>query len=77
MAEDRRDKVRRADVVRCVLDRIVRNPGVTLTADTLRQWLQVPVDAAERILRRLVDSGLMREVRQGVWVRGTWPGQQL
>jgi hypothetical protein len=76
MAQERRDKTRRAEVVRAVINRVVQNPSVTLTVDTLQQWLQVPVDAAERILRRLVDSGLMREVRRGEWVRGSWPGAQ-
>jgi hypothetical protein len=76
MEQERRDKTRRAEVVRCVLNRIVQNPSITLTVDTLQQWLQVPVDAAERILGRLVDSGLMREVRRGEWARGTWPGAQ-
>jgi hypothetical protein len=76
MAEERRDKTRRAEVVRAVINRVVQNPSVTLTVDTLQQWLQVPMDAAERILTRLVDSGLMREVRRGEWVRGTWPGAQ-
>ena len=74
MVDDRRDKGRRAEVVRCVLDRIVQNPSVTLTVETLQEWLKVPGDAAERILQRLVDSGLMREVRRGEWARGTWPG---
>ena len=76
MDQERRDKTRRAEVVRCVLNRIVQNPSITLSADTLQQWLQVPVDAAERILGRLVDSGLMREVRRGEWARGSWPGAQ-
>jgi hypothetical protein len=74
--EERRDKNRRAEVVRCVLNRIVQNPSITLTVDTMQQWLQVPIDGAERILGRLVDSGLMREVRRGEWARGTWPGAQ-
>lgn len=76
MEQERRDKTRRAEVVRAVIDRVVQNPSVTLTVDTMQQWLNVPVEAAERILRRLVDSGLMREVRRGEWARGTWPGAQ-
>lgn len=76
MKEERRDRTRRAEVVRAVIDRVVQNPSVTLTVDTMQQWLNVPVEAAERILRRLVDSGLMREVRRGEWARGTWPGAQ-
>lgn len=73
--EDRRDKIRRAKAVRLVLDRVLQNPSVTLSVTTLQQWLHVPMDAAERILQRLVDSGLMREVRRGVWARGALPGQ--
>lgn len=76
MEQERRDKTRRAEVVRAVIERVVQNPSVTLTVDTMQQWLNVPVEAAERILRRLVDSGLMREVRRGEWARGTWPGAQ-
>lgn len=76
MQQERRDRTRRAEVVRAVIDRVVQNPSVTLTVDTMQQWLNVPVEAAERILRRLVDSGLMREVRRGEWARGTWPGAQ-
>lgn len=76
MEQERRDRTRRAEVVRAVIDRVVQNPSVTLTVDTMQQWLNVPVGAAERILRRLVDSGLMREVRRGEWARGTWPGAQ-
>jgi len=44
--------------------------------DTLQQWVGVPVDAAERILRRLASSGLVREVNRGTWARGSWPGAQ-
>jgi len=76
MAEERRDKTRRAEVVRAVINRVVQNPSATLTVDMLEEWLQVPTEAAERILGRLVDSGLMREVHRGEWVRGTWPGAQ-
>jgi DNA-binding IscR family transcriptional regulator len=76
MEQDRRDKTRRAQIVRCVLESIVQNPSLMVSVTTLQQWLHVPGDAAERILQRLVDSGLMREVRGGVWVRGTIPGAQ-
>ena len=76
MEKNRRDKTRRAQIVRCVLDSLVQNPSLMLNVTTLQQWLQLPEDAAERILQRLVDSGLMREVRRGVWVRGAIPGAQ-
>jgi predicted AAA+ superfamily ATPase len=76
VAEERRNQARRAEVLRKIISNVSQNPSVTLSVDTLRDWLQVPVDAAERILTRLASSGLVREVKRGVWVRGTWPGAQ-
>lgn len=71
---ERRNISARAAVVQRVVDGVVQNPSITLTVDTLQAWLEVPRDAAERILGRLTSSGLMREVQRGVWTRGTWPG---
>ena len=76
MAEERRNMRVRSASVRRVIDAVLQNPSVTLSVSTLQQWLGVPVDAAERILRRLASSGLVREVQRGVWARGTWPGAQ-
>lgn len=76
MGAERRNIKGRAAVVQRVIDGIVQNPSVTLTVDTLQQWLAVPRDAAERILSRLSSSGLVREVQRGVWARGTWPGAE-
>jgi len=75
-AEERRNISARAAVIQRVINGVVQNPSVTLTADTLQQWLDIPPDAAERILDRLTSSGLVREVQKGVWARGTWPGAQ-
>ena len=74
--EERRKISARAAVVQRVINGVVKNPSVTLTAETLRRWLNIPSDAAERILERLASSGLVREVEKGVWARGTWPGAQ-
>jgi len=74
--EERRNIPARAAVVQRVINGIVQNPSVTLTVDTLQAWLDVPLEAADRILQRLASSGLMREVQKGVWARGTWPGAQ-
>jgi hypothetical protein len=74
--EERRDISSRAAIVQRVIDGVVHNPSVTLTADTLHEWLDVPMDAAHRILDRLASSGLVREVQKGVWARGAWPGAQ-
>jgi hypothetical protein len=76
MGSERRNIKRRAAVVQRVIDGIVQNPSVTLSANTLQKWLGVPMDAAERILDRLASSGLVREVQKGVWARGSWPGAQ-
>jgi DNA-binding IscR family transcriptional regulator len=76
MGSERRNIKRRAAVVQRVIDGIVQNPSVTLTVNTLQQWLGVPLDAAERILGRLSSSGLVREVQTGVWARGSWPGAE-
>jgi hypothetical protein len=76
MGTERRDITHRAAVVRRVIDGIVQNPSVTLTVNTMQQWLGVPMDAAQRILERLASSGLVREVQRGVWARGSWPGAE-
>jgi hypothetical protein len=34
------------------------------------------MEAAQRILDRLVSSGLVREVERGVFARGSWPGAE-
>lgn len=73
---ERRDISARAAVVKRVIDGVVQNPSVTLTVETLQKWLDIPMDAAQRILDRLASSGLVREVQKGVWARGTWPGAQ-
>ena len=74
--EERRNIDVRAAVVQRVVNGVVQNPSVTLTVDTLQAWLEIPTDAAQRILQRLASSGLVREVQKGVWARGTWPGAQ-
>jgi predicted transcriptional regulator len=76
MQEERRNLRARAAVVQRVIDDIVQNPSVTLSVNTLQTWLDVPIEAAQRILQRLASSGLVREVQRGVWARGTWPGAQ-
>ena len=76
MEEERRDIRLRAAIVQRVLDGVVHNPSVTLTVNSLQAWLDVPIEAAQRILARLASSGLVREVQRGVWARGTWPGAQ-
>lgn len=71
---ERRNLTLRAAVVQRIIHGVVQNPSVILTVDTLQKWLNIPMDAAERILGRLASSGLVREVQKGVWARGRWPG---
>lgn len=74
--QERRDIQHRAAIVQRVIEGIVQNPSVTLTVNSLQAWLDVPFEAAQRILQRLASSGLVREVQRGVWARGSWPGAQ-
>jgi hypothetical protein len=60
---------RRADVLRKVIADIVQNPDVAVTTHAAADILRVQLDAAERIIDRLVASGVLREARRGVWVR--------
>ena len=71
MTEERRDFSTRAAIVQRVIEGVVQNPSVMLTVEMLQQWLNVPQDAARRILSRLDSSGLVTEVQRGVWARGT------
>ena len=71
---ERRNLTLRAAVVQRIINGVVQNPSVTLTVDTMQKWLDIPMDAAERIIDRLASSGLVREVQKGVWARGTRPG---
>ena len=76
MRQERRNIRTRSARVQRVIDGIIQNPSVTLSVHTLQTWLDVPVEAAQRILARLASSGLVQEVQRGVWARGTWPGAQ-
>jgi len=68
---DRRDIARRAELVRSIVAGVVRNPYAVITSESLEHWLHIPRTVAERILNRLVSSGLMQEVSAGVWARST------
>ena len=76
MRQERRNITIRSALVQRVIDGVIQNPSVTLTVNTLQTWLDLPLDAAQRILQRLASSGLVQEVQRGVWARGTWPGAQ-
>ena len=69
MGIERREKERRAEVVKAVVDHVVHKGETTVTLEGLRDFLRIPEDAAGRIVSSLVNAGIVREVRQGVWTR--------
>ena len=71
---ERRNMRERGALVQRLIKGVLQNPSLTLSVETLQAWLNVPVDAAERILTNLVSAGLVREVRSGVWVPCPLPG---
>jgi len=68
---DRRDTTRRAELVRSIVAGIVRNPYAVVTRESLQHWLHIPRAVADRLIERLVSSGLIREVAAGVWTRSS------
>jgi len=76
MVQESRNAHARAAITQRIVTSVLQNPSVTLSVDTLHAWLGLQMDAADRILRRLASSGIVREVQRGVWARGTWPGSQ-
>jgi len=66
---DRRDTVRRAQVVRTVLEEIVHNSVPFITIETITKSLHISTEAATRIIQRLVSAGILVEARDGIWIR--------
>jgi hypothetical protein len=77
VTEERRNIRERAARLQRLIKAVVDNPSVTLNVATLQGWLGLHVDAAQRILSRMVASGLVREVSRGVFVPGTLGVQPL
>ncbi|HEY1302426.1 MAG TPA: hypothetical protein VGF24_02685 [Vicinamibacterales bacterium] len=69
MEADRRDTVRRAEVVRTVLEQIVHNSVPFITIETVTKSLHISTEAATRIIQRLVSAGILVEARDGIWIR--------
>jgi uncharacterized membrane protein len=69
MGIERRERGRRAEVVRSIVTHVVQNPGGRVTLEGLQNSLDIPPAAATRIVERLVSAGVVREVRRGVWER--------
>jgi DNA-binding IscR family transcriptional regulator len=73
MGVERREGGRRAEVVRAVVDHVVHKSDTTVTLEGLQDFLHVPPDAANRIVSSLVNAGIVKEVRDGVWMRVAEP----
>lgn len=69
MGIERREKGRRAEVVRAVVDHVVHKGETSVTLEGLQDFLDIPQDAAGRILSSLVNAGIVREVKAGLWQR--------
>jgi DNA-binding IscR family transcriptional regulator len=69
MGIERREQGRRAEVVRAVVDHVVHKAEGTVTLEGLQDFLHIPPEAAGRIVSSLVNAGIVREVREGVWRR--------
>ena len=65
---ERRNLPERSAKLRRAVNVVLDNPSVTLRVETLGAWLNVQLDAAQRILSGMVSAGLLREVQRGVFV---------
>jgi predicted transcriptional regulator len=65
---ERRNVHERSAKLQRVVNLTLENPSVTLRVETLGAWLNVQLDAAQRILSRMVSAGLLQEVQRGVFV---------
>jgi hypothetical protein len=66
--QERRNVPERSAKLQRVVNLTLENPSVALRVETLGAWLNVQLDAAQRILSRMVSAGLLREVQRGVFV---------
>jgi hypothetical protein len=65
---ERRNLTERSAKLQRVVNVVLENPSVTLRVETLGAWLNVKLDAAERILSRMVSAGLLCELQRGLFV---------
>lgn len=74
---ERRNLRRRAALVQRLVNLAIRDANASFRVETIQTWLNVPAEAAERILRKLTASGLFRAVDNGMWVRASWLNSQV
>jgi len=64
--EERRNLMQRQQTSAQLLA-LLRSPSMLLTVDRAQQLLRLHRDACQRILRRLVDAGVLREIQRGFY----------
>ena len=68
MHTDRRIQGKRASIVRRIVDEVIHKRAAVVTVEALRDLLDIPPEAAARIIDALVRAGLLAEIRAGVWM---------
>ena len=63
---DRRNATRR-QAVSVQLRAVLSSPSLLLTVDEAQRLLQLHRDACQRILRRLLEAGVLKEIQRGVF----------
>jgi len=71
MPIDRRDKHRREEVIRLVVNYVVQSAERTVTIESLKELLKIPEDGVRRVIASLVSAGILREISDGVWCRAS------
>jgi predicted transcriptional regulator of viral defense system len=67
---DRRNLTRRG-AVSAQLRAVLSSPSLLLTVDETQRLLRLHRDACQRILRRLLEAGVLREIQRGVYTPTT------
>jgi len=67
---DRRDITRR-QMVAARLHEALSSPSILLTVDEAQRILRLHRDACQRMLRRLLEAGVLREIQRGVYTPTT------
>jgi predicted transcriptional regulator of viral defense system len=62
-----RRNVPRRQAVSAQLRAVLSSPSLLLTVDEAQRLLRLHRDACQRILRRLLEAGVLREIQRGVY----------
>jgi predicted transcriptional regulator of viral defense system len=63
---DRRNAIRR-QAVSTQLRAVLSSPSLLLTVDEAQRLLRLHREACQRILRRLLEAGVLKEIQRGVY----------